>query len=194
MSTLAEIGIYVVQTLGFLYLLVILLRFLLQVARADFYNPASQAIVKLTNPLLIPLRKVVPGVGGIDWASLVLAVLVQIVVFEIMFLITGRIIPPIPVITWALLACVNLTLNIFFVGLIISIIFSWIAPHSRHPLLLLLHQLMEPALAPFRRIIPPMGGLDITPIFALLIIRVMQMAVRGMAASAGMPAMLLPGF
>lgn len=194
MSTLAEIGIYVVQTLGFLYLLVILLRFLLQIARADFYNPASQAIVKLTNPLLIPLRKVVPGVGGIDWASLVLAVLVQIVVFEIMFLITGRIIPPIPVITWALLACVNLTLNIFFVGLIISIIFSWIAPRSRHPLLLLLHQLMEPALAPFRRIIPPMGGLDITPIFAFLIIRVMQIAVRGMAASAGMPAMLLPGF
>lgn len=193
MSILSEIGIYIVQTLGLLYLLVVLLRFLLQVARADFYNPVSQAIVKLTNPLLIPLRKVIPGIGGIDLASLVLALVIEVIVLEIVFLLAGSIIPPIPVITWALLAVVNLVLNIFFFGLIISIIFSWVAPHSRHPMLLLLQQLMEPALAPFRRIIPPMGGLDITPIFAFLVIRVLQIAVGGMANSAGMPPVLLPG-
>lgn len=193
MSVFSEIGIYLVQTLGTLYLLVVLLRFLLQVARADFYNPVSQAIVKLTNPLLIPLRKVIPGVRGIDLASLVLALLVEIVVFELIFLITGSLIPPIPVITWAALACLNLVLNIFFWGLLISIIFSWIAPYSRHPILLLLHQLMEPALAPFRRIIPSMGGLDITPIFAFLLINVLTMIVNAMAQSANMPALFLPG-
>ncbi len=80
-----------------------------------------------------------------------------------------------------------------FFGLLISIIFSWIAPQSRHPILLLIHQLMEPALAPFRRLIPPMGGLDITPIFAFLAINVLQMLVNGMARSAQMPAMFLPG-
>ncbi len=193
MSTLVEIGIYIVQTLGSLYLLVVLLRFLLQIARADFYNPVSQAIVKLTNPLLIPLRKVVPGVFGIDLASLVLALLVEIVVFEIIYLMLGGIIPLVTVITWALLGCVNLMLNIFFFGLLISIIFSWIAPYSRHPILLLLNQLMEPALAPFRRLIPPLGGLDITPIFAFLVINVLQMVVNGLAGSARMPSIFLPG-
>jgi YggT family protein len=193
MNTFAEIGIYIVQTLGFLYLLVVLLRFLLQVARADFYNPLSQGIVKLTNPLLIPLRKVVPGVLGIDLASLVLALLVAIITFELIFLMTGRLIPVIPVITWAALACLNLVLNIFFFGLIISIIFSWIAPYSRHPVLILLHQLMEPALAPFRRLIPSLGGLDITPIFAFLVINVLRKLVNAMAHSAGMPGLLLPG-
>lgn len=193
MNLFSQIGIYLVQALGTLYLLVVLLRFLLQVARADFYNPISQAIVKLTNPLLIPLRKVIPGVRGIDLASLVLALLVEIVVFELIFLMTGGLIPLIPVVTWAALACVNLVLNIFFWGLLISIIFSWIAPHSRHPILLLLHQLMEPALAPFRRIIPAMGGLDITPIFAFLLINVLSMIVSAMAQSANMPALFLPG-
>ncbi len=193
MSTLAEIGIYIVQTLGSLYLLVVLLRFLLQIARADFYNPVSQAIVKLTNPLLIPLRKVIPGIYGIDLASLVLALLVEIVVFELIYLILGGIIPIVPVLTWAVLGVLNLTLNIFFFGLLISIIFSWVAPHSRHPILLLLHQLMEPALAPFRRLIPPMGGLDITPIFAFLVINVLQMVVDGMGRSANMPSIFLPG-
>lgn len=193
MSLAAEIGVLIVQTLGTLYLLVVLLRFLLQIARADFYNPVSQAIVKLTNPLLIPLRKVVPGVLGIDLASIVLALLVEIVVFELIFLFTGNLIPLIPVLTWAALACVNMVLNIFFFGLLISIIFSWVAPYSRHPVLLLLHQLMEPALAPFRRIIPNLGGLDITPIFAFLTITVLQRIVTAMAGASHMPSLFLPG-
>lgn len=195
MTTLAQAGIYIIQTLGSLYLLVVLLRFLLQIARADFYNPVSQAIVKLTNPPLIPLRKIIPGIGGIDLASLVLALVVEIVVIELVhLLIFGAFAAPIRAIAWAALVCVDIALNIFFWGLLVSIIFSWVAPYSRHPALLLLHQLMEPVLSPFRRLLPSMGGLDITPIFAFLAINVLRMFAEGMAAYAEMPARFWPGY
>lgn len=106
MPALQEIGILVIQTLGSLYLLIVMLRFFLQLARADFYNPISQFAVKATNPVLIPVRKVIPGVFGIDMASLVLALALQYLVIQVSALIMGAgIINPVNILIWASLGC-----------------------------------------------------------------------------------------
>ena len=82
-------AIYILQTLGSLYLLIVLLRFILQLVRADFYNPLSQFIVRATKPLLNPLRRIIPGFGGIDLASLVLAILIQLVLMILILMLMG---------------------------------------------------------------------------------------------------------
>ena len=89
MSGLIEALIYIIQTLGSLYLLIVLLRFILQLVRADFYNPLSQFIVKATQPLVKPLRRIIPGFAGLDLASLVLAILVQLLLMVITLTLMG---------------------------------------------------------------------------------------------------------
>jgi YggT family protein len=194
MSPLAEILVLLVSTLGSLYLTIIMLRFLFQVVRADFYNPVSQFIVKATNPLLMPLRKIIPGVGGLDLASLVLGLLFHGLVIQLLAFIYGAgIVNPLSTLIWAFTGLISLTLNIFFVALLVMIIASWIAPMSHNPLLVLIHQLVEPAMAPFRRIIPPLGGLDITPIFAFLAIQVCRILLGHFAQSVGLPPPIVLG-
>jgi YggT family protein len=187
MSALQEIGILIIQTLGSIYLMVVMLRFLLQVARADFYNPISQFAVKATNPVLLPLRKAIPGVFGIDLASLVLALLLQYVVIQASAFVFGfGLLNPINVIMWACVGTLSLIANIFFWGLLIMVISSWIAPQGGHPALDLVNQLVQPVMAPFRKLMPDMGGIDISPIFAFLALNVVQVLIKYLAAAAGM--------
>lgn len=187
MGPMQEIGTLIVQTLGSLYLLVVMLRFLLQLARADFYNPISQFIVKATNPLLIPIRRVVPGIMGIDLAGLFLALVVQFLIIEICALILmGSLINPLYGLLWSAVGLLGLAANIFFWGLLIMVVTSWIAPHSDNPALMLVRQLVEPVMAPFRKLLPDMGGIDISPIFAFLALNVVQVLIKYLAAAAGM--------
>ncbi|MGQ9424919.1 YggT family protein [Gilvimarinus sp. F26214L] len=194
MSPLQEIAILIVGTLGSLYLTIIMLRFLFQVVRANFYNPVSQFIVKATNPLLLPLRKIIPGVGGLDLASLILALLFHWLIIQLLAFAYGAgVINPLNALIWAFVGLISLTLNIFFVALLVMIIASWIAPMSHHPILILIHQLVEPAMAPFRKIIPPLGGLDITPIFAFLAIQVCRVLLGHFAQSVALPPAIVLG-
>lgn len=194
MSPFAEVAVLLISSLGTLYLTIIMLRFLFQVVRADFYNPLSQFIVRATNPLLLPLRKIIPGVGGLDLAALVLALLFHFIVIELLALAGfSTLVSPVNALVWALIGTVSLVLNIFFVALLVMIIASWIAPMSSHPVLMLIHQLVEPAMAPFRKIIPPMGGLDITPIFAFLAIQVCRVFLNHFAAAASLPPRIVLG-
>ena len=193
MNGLSTAGIYLVQTLGGLYLLVVLLRFILQLVRADFYNPLSQFVVKATKPLLNPLRRIIPGIGGIDIASLALAYLVQLAVMLLTLLVAG--INPLTyvpeVLAWAAIGVLALFLKIFWFALIASVILSWVAPHSHNPGALLVHQLCEPLLAPIRRMLPSLGGMDISPIFAFIALNLLDMLViKNLAHLAGMPQML----
>lgn len=186
MSPFQEIGLLIIQTLGSIYLLIVMLRFLLQIARADFYNPMSQFAVTATNPVLLPLRKVIPGLMGIDLASLVLALLLQYTVIQVSAFILGfGVINPLSVVIWGLVGTLALTVNIFFWSLIIMVIASWVAPQSSHPALLLVNQLVEPIMAPFRKIMPDMGGIDLSPIFAFLALNVVQILVKYLANAAG---------
>lgn len=189
-NSLSMAAVYLVQTLGSLYLLIVLLRFILQLVRADFYNPLSQFIVKATQPLVAPLRRVVPGFAGIDFASLVLALLVQLVLMSIIIKLMGYALPGVlQLVVWSLIGITALFLKVFFFALIISIILSWVAPRSSNPAALLVHQLCEPVLAPIRRILPAMGGLDLSPIFAFIALRLIDMLLIGnLAAATAMPA------
>ena len=189
-NSLSMAAVYVVQTLGSLYLLIVLLRFILQLVRADFYNPLSQFIVKATQPLVAPLRRVVPGFAGVDFASLVLALLVQLVLMAVIIKLMGYALPGVlQLVVWSLIGITALFLKVFFFALIISIILSWVAPRSSNPAALLVHQLCEPVLAPIRRILPAMGGLDLSPIFAFIALRLIDMLLIGnLAAATAMPA------
>ncbi|WP_237060224.1 YggT family protein [Microbulbifer sediminum] len=188
-NTFSNIGVFLVATLGILYLFAVLLRFLLQLARADFYNPISQGVVKITNPLLLPLRKVVPGMFGVDMASLVLALLVGTAMIIVCGLMIGAgLVNPLSALLWSLLGCISTTIAIVFVGMLISIVFSWIAPQSNHPALLLLHQLLEPFMGPIRKVIPPLGMIDISPIFLFILLTVADKLLVGFARMANMPA------
>jgi YggT family protein len=182
-------AIYVLQTIGSLYLLIILLRFVLQLVRADFYNPLSQFAVRATQPLLKPLRRIIPSLFGLDMSSLVLAILVQFLLFALIFLLAvGSVSNPLLLLAWSLVAVTSLFLKIFFYALIISVILSWVAPGSHNPGAELVNQICEPALAPFRKILPNLGGLDISPILAFMVLKLLDMLViNNLAAMTHMP-------
>lgn len=184
MSPIQEIGILLLQTLGSVYLMIIALRFLLQVARADFYNPISQFAVKATNPVLIPIRRAVPGILGIDLASIVLALALQYLVIQLSGLILGfGVMNPVHVLAFGAVGCLSLVASIYFWALLAMVISSWVAPQSSHPALLLIHQLVEPLMKPFRKLMPDMGGIDISPIFAFLALNVVQVLIKHMAGA-----------
>lgn len=195
MNGLSTAAIYVLQTLGSLYLLLVLLRFILQLVRADFYNPLSQFAVKATKPLLNPLRKVIPGFGGLDLASLVLAILIQLLLMALTLLLMGYgILDLLPqLLIWSVIGVTALFLKVFFFALIVSVILSWVAPGSYNPGAQLVNQICEPLLMPIRRILPNLGGLDISPIFAFIALQLIDMLViRNLAALTHMPQLLSP--
>ncbi|MGJ7518584.1 YggT family protein [Pseudomonas baetica] len=174
MLGLNDAAIFVIQTLGSLYLLIVLLRFILQLVRANFYNPLCQFAVKATQPLLKPLRRVIPSMFGLDMSSLVLALLVQMALFAVILLLSGYEVNVLFLAPWALVGIFALFLKILFWAMIISVILSWVAPGSHNPGAELVQQITEPVLAPFRRIIPNLGGLDISPIFAFIVLQLLQ--------------------
>lgn len=193
MSAFNEIFIYLLQTFLSLYLVAMLLRFLLQLVRADFYNPISQFLVKITNPLVIPLRKVIPGLGGVDVASLLLALLLQLAGIIALLLVNGLGLPNIGLLlVWSVLGVVGLLVNMYFFALLAMIILSWVAAGSRHPAIFLLYQLTEPVMAPVRKMLPAMGGMDFSPILVFILINIIQIALRHMAAGVGLhPALVI---
>jgi len=186
MTALTDIFIYLVYVFFGLYLMVMLLRFLLQLTRADFYNPISQTLVKLTNPLVIPLRRIVPGYGGIDLASLLLALILQMLMIALLVALqTGALLPVLPLIMASLIGLAAYLVKIYFFAILAMIILSWIAQGGNNPALRLLFQLTEPVMAPFRKVLPPMGGLDLSPIFVFILINIIQIALGHLAGSLG---------
>jgi len=175
MGAIGNVGVLLVGTLGGLYILAVLLRFLLQIARADFYNPFTQAIVRVTDPALRIFRRIIPGYRGLDFAALVLAFVAECITTALLISLHGFSFPGLGlIVTWSAVGLLSFIINIYFWALIISIIASFIAPFSGHPALVLVRQLTEPIMAPFRRILPPMGGLDLSPIFVFLALQVIR--------------------
>lgn len=176
MGAIGNVGYLLVNTLGGLWILAVLLRFMLQVARADFYNPFTQAIVRVTDPAVRVFRRLIPGYRGLDFASLVLALVAQCICTALLIVFSGFTIPGVGlVITWSVVGLLSFILNIYFWSLMISIIASFIAPYSGHPALVLVRQITEPVMEPFRRLLPSMGGLDLSPIFVFLGLQIIRM-------------------
>ena len=165
----------VFNTIAGLYLLFVVARFLLQLAKADFYNPISQAVFKATDPVVRVLRSFIPGYRGVDFSSLILAFIVQSLAISVTILLYGGAIPSVGfIITWSFIGVLNFIILFYYYALIASIVMSFVMMFSGnmnpHPILLLVWQITEPIMAPFRKVIPPMGGLDFSPIFIFLII------------------------
>ncbi len=167
--------VFIVHTLFSLYILCIMLRFLLQWVRADFYNPVTQFLVKATNPLLKPLRRFIPGYGGLDTSAIVLMVILQLISLTLVGLLRGQSFGLPLILIYSLAELVELALNVFIFSIFIQVILSWISPGTYNPITSLLHSLTEPLLGPARRMIPPISGMDLSPLVVLLILQVVKM-------------------
>jgi YggT family protein len=167
--------VFLVQVLFGAYILVVLLRFLLQWFRADFYNPISQFIVKVTTPVLHPLRRIIPGVGGIDFSSIVLMWALKTVELTLTLLIASGSFHPLGALLWSIPALIALLINIFIFAILIQVIISWVNPGAYNPATSLLYSLTEPLLRPARRLIPPIGGLDLSPMLVMIGLYLLQM-------------------
>jgi YggT family protein len=188
---LANPAVFLVQTLFGFYIVALLLRLLFQWLRADFYNPVSQFIVKITQPVLRPLRRYIPPVFGLDSSSLLLAWLLQALELAIVLLILGASIPPWWSLLWAIPKLVQLILNIFLFAIIIQAVLSWVNPDPYNPAHGLLHSLTRPILDPCRRLIPPISGIDLSPMVAILGLYLLEMLLMPpLFAITGMPRML----
>ncbi len=178
MDKLVQIAQLLITFASSIYITIVMVRFLLQLVRADFYNPLSQFVVKATNPLLLPLRKVVPGLFGIDIASLLLALILQVLTIEALaYVVHGTAAPLVPAIIYSIFELINLLLNIYLFSFIILVVVSWIAPHTHNPVISLLSSITEPVLRPIRNVLPPMGGLDFSIMIAILLIYILKIIV-----------------
>ena len=168
---------FVIDTVFNFYAFIVLARFLLQMVRADFYNPISQFTVKATNPVLVPLRRIIPGLGGVDVAAIVLIVLLM-VLKVITFYFLGLLGIPLEPLYIAIITgkeTASLVLNFFTFTIFIQVILSWVAQGQYgNPMVEILNQVTEPVLGPFRKLIPPMGGMDFSPMVALLVLYVIK--------------------
>ena len=164
--------IFIVETLLSLALFVVLARLLLQWARADFRNPIAQAIVRLTNPLILPLRRILPPIGKVDTASVVAVVLVAIIKVGILFALRGFGTPGIELWLQAIaIELVQALLRTYFYAILLYALLSLIAPGGYSPLQSVLASVCEPVLRPFRRLIPAIAGIDLSPLWAVIAIQ-----------------------
>ena len=188
-------GVYLIQTFFGIYFILIMVRFLMQVARVDFYNPLCQGIVKVTDPAIKPLRRILPTVRGVDFATLTVAFIVQLIAVVLVMLIVGGY-PFLPeYIAWVFLGMFSFIFDIYFFALLVMVISSWIAPYSNHPALSLINQLTEPLCKPARKLLPPMGGIDFSIILVFVFISLIDnfLVIQPMAKMLGVPGGLILG-
>ena len=163
--------VYLISTITDLFVTAVLLRLLLQWVKADFYNPLSQFLIKVTNPVLVPARRLVPSIGKLDTASVVVMVLLELIQLVLISLLSKTDYGFQFLLLFALQKLLVTLLLTYFVLIIARVLISWIANQSRHPLIPLVYQLTEPVLRPFSRLVPPLGGVDLSPLFALIALR-----------------------
>lgn len=174
---------YLISTLFDLYAFVVMLRFLMQLTRADYYNPISQFVVKITDPLLIPLRRLIPAVGGHDIAALVLCFIVLLAKFVLLKLIggvafsgwSGTIVAAILGVHREV-GIIGTVFDVFFFSILAMVILSWISPGG-NPISGLLHSITSPILTPIQKVMPPMGGFDLSPLVALILIQFVRIVL-----------------
>lgn len=167
---------FIVKTLFELYIITFVLRFILQWVRADFRNPVTQFLVRVTNPLIIPARRLIPSISGLDTASVVIIFLLELALTIILINLTCIGEPHFfQIISLTLLRIIYLTLRIYLFVILIYVVLSWISPGAYNPAINLLDSVAKPALRPFRQLIPPIGGIDLSALFALIIIQALTM-------------------
>lgn len=176
-SYLSDPVIFLLDTVFSFYILAVLLRFILQWLGGDFYNPISQFLVKITHPPLRIMRRYIPAVGKIDTSSIVLLVALQMISDGITLLLTGV------SFTFAALALlsfsqlISLLINVFVFAIFARAILSWINPGTFNAASNLLFAITEPLLVTCRRMVPYIGGIDLSPLIVLLGLQLVKMLI-----------------
>jgi len=168
---------FLVRVLSHLYLLLFLLRFIMQWVQADFYNPLAQFIVRATNPLVVPARRMLPATSSIDLPTLIVLILIEGVATWLLLNIAS--------VSWTwdifgtyvLLRLVSLTLSLYTWTILVYVILSWVTPGGYHPLMMILAEINQPVLRPIRRVLPPISGLDLSPLLAIILIQAVSLAI-----------------
>jgi YggT family protein len=170
-------AVFLIDTLFSLYIFAILLRFLFQWVDADYYNPISQFLIKITHPPLRMFRRFIPSVGRVDTGSLVLMLGLQMLSGYLIFMLQDTRITFAALSLWAIVQLLDLLFNVYFFAIIIRAVLSWVSPGSYNPAVSLLYSLTEPLLRFSRRLLPPIGGIDLSPLIPLIGIQLAKMLV-----------------
>jgi YggT family protein len=161
---------FIIQAIASLFLFILLLRFWLPWFRADFRNPVAQAILKITSPIIVPLRRVLPSIGKIDTATVLVAFVVQFLTIVIRLFLYGASAPFVSIAVTAILELCILSANLFMLIIIVAILLGWFAQGTYNPVTAMVSSIAETLLRPFRRVIPPLGGLDLSPIIPIVLL------------------------
>jgi YggT family protein len=170
--------LFVLNALLTLAVIAFLLRVVMPLVRADFRSPLGQAVLRFTDPLVKPLRRILRPVGKVDVASIVALLAVQIAGSALIRLVAGGGFHPGPIVVDGLRGLAYTILQFYTVAVLVQALLSWVAPGTYNPATQLLHRVCEPLLAPFRRLIPPIGGLDFSALFVLIGLQALQLLLR----------------
>lgn len=180
-SGLINALIFVIWTVARLYLLVLLIRLLLPWFQVNYRNPLTQAILSLTSPLVVPLRRIIPPVGRLDTATVIVAFAVQYLAIFVVLLIGGNSANILAISLTAIVELASLGIMLFVFAILIRVILSWIGGGGYNPAVAMIDALTDPVLRPFRRILPPFGGLDLSPLLAMILLTALNIVIRSLA-------------
>ena len=169
---------FIVKMLVQLFLLLLLLRFWLPMLRVDFRNPIAQGILRITSPIIIPIRRFIPPIGRLDTSTILVAYIFEFLLVMVLLSIRGLQVDALPIAITSVFELAILSLNLFFFVILIKIILSWVAPQTYSPTTALLNTMAEPLLRPFRRVVPAIGGFDISPIFAIVLLKAAEIVLQ----------------
>ena len=188
-SALTDIGMTIVQPLFSLAMLLIAVRFLAQLCGVSGYNPISMTLRRVTNVIVLPLSRLLPSGNRFSPGALLALILIQVVFIALMFGLVGQLdaFNVLQALIWSALGAAGLLVSIIFYSVIAMIVVSFLAPQSSHPAVEFIWELTEPVMAPLRQVLPPIGGLDFSPIILFIALNVMRVSLGHMAVAVGMP-------
>lgn len=176
-SYFGDAGVFLVGTIFGFYIAILMLRILLQLVRANFFNPICQFIVKVTNPPLMLLRRAIPNWGRLDLAAILFMVILKALEMFIIWKIQGVPFGPLKALTMSPFMLLDFTILVILVVIVIKVILSWVSPYGDNPINPLLFQLSAPILVPMGRVIPPLGGMDFSPWVAIICLQLTRMLI-----------------
>ena len=188
-SALTDIGMTIVQPLFSLAMLLIAVRFLAQLCGVSGYNPISMTLRRVTNVIVLPLSRLLPSGNRFSPGALLALILIQVVFIALMLGLVGQLdaFNVLQALIWSALGAAGLLVSIIFYSVIAMIVVSFLAPQSSHPAVEFIWELTEPVMAPLKRVLPPMGGLDFSPIILFIALNVVRVSLGHMAVAVGMP-------
>jgi len=189
-SYMGNASVFLVTMAFSFLLLMMMLRFFLHWVKADFYNPVSQFIASVTTPFVRPLQPLIPSLYGMDLATLLMALALQMLELILIFLLSDYALNFSAIFFISLSKLLQLSINIFFFAILIQALLSWISPGSWNPITIMIHQLSEPILRPAKRLLPPMNGLDLSPIIVLVVLQLAEILIIAPLSDFGRGALL----